>query len=258
MFNRPKIEIKTPEQIIKMHRAGRVVGKALAAVATAAQPGVTSGELDEIARDVINSHNASPSFLGYHGFPAHICVSINHEVVHGIPDHNRKLHSGDLVSVDCGAVLEGWHGDAAITIEVGTVKPELKKLSSLTRQAMMAGIAAAQVGNRISDIGYAIESIAKSQNELNIGIVQEYVGHGIGSEMHMAPSVPNYGQPGNGVKLIEGMAIAIEPMFILGSQKVHVLDDEWTVVSSEGSIASHWENTIVITKSGPEITTLRE
>jgi Methionine aminopeptidase len=123
---------------------------------------------------------------------------------------------------------------------------------------MMAGIAAAQVGNRISDIGYAIESIAKSQNELNIGIVQEYVGHGIGSEMHMAPSVPNYGQPGNGVKLIEGMAIAIEPMFILGSQKVHVLDDEWTVVSSEGSIASHWENTIVITKSGPEITTLRE
>jgi methionyl aminopeptidase len=258
MFNRPKIEIKTAEQISKMHRAGRVVGKALAAVESAAQPGVTSGELDEIARDIILSNNAAPSFLGYHGFPAHICVSINHEVVHGIPDRTRVLQQGDLVSVDCGAIIEGWHGDAAITIEVGVVRPELKKLSSLTHQAMMAGIAAAQVGNRISDIGHAIENVAKSQTELDIGIVQEYVGHGIGSEMHMAPSVPNYGQPGNGVKLAEGMAIAIEPMFILGSPKVHVLDDEWTVVSSEGAIASHWENTIVITKSGPEITTLRE
>lgn len=258
MFNRPKIEIKNPEQISKMHRAGRVVGKALAAVEAAAQPGVSSGELDDIAKDVIFSNNATPSFLGYHGFPAHICVSINHEVVHGIPARDRILQQGDLASVDCGAIVEGWHGDAAITIEIGTVKPELKKLSALTHQALMAGIAAAQVGNRISDIGQAIENVARSQTELDIGIVQEYVGHGIGSQMHMAPSVPNYGPPGNGVKLVEGMAIAIEPMFILGSPKVHILEDEWTVVSSEGAIASHWENTIVITKSGPEITTVRE
>ena len=196
--------------------------------------------------------------MGYHGFPAHICVSINDEVVHGIPARDRILQQGDLVSVDCGAIVEGWHGDAAITIEIGAVKPELKKLSALTHQALMAGIAAAQVGNRISDIGQAIENVASSQTELDIGIVQEYVGHGIGSQMHMAPSVPNYGPPGNGVKLVEGMAIAIEPMFILGSPKVHILEDEWTVVSSEGAIASHWENTIVITKSGPEITTVRE
>lgn len=254
MFRRPKIEIKTPAQISKMHEAGRVVAKALQAIKNAAQPGVTSAELDEIAREIILSNNATPSFLGYHGFPAHICVSINEEVVHGIPSGERKLKSGDLVSVDCGAIFDGWHGDAAITIEIGEVDPKLKSLSEITHQAMLAGIEAAQVGNQISDISHAIENVAKLSN-LEIGIVQEYVGHGIGSEMHMAPSVPNYGPPGQGVKLVEGMAIAIEPMFILGSNKVHVLDDEWTVVSSEGAIASHWENTIVITKSGPEITT---
>lgn len=254
MFRRPKIEIKTPEQIKKMHAAGGVVAKALSEIKKAAQPGVSSGELDEIAKEIIFSSNALPSFLGYHGFPAHICVSINEEVVHGIPSKTRILQAGDLISVDCGAIVEGWHGDAAITIEVGEVKPELKTLSEITHRAMLAGVEAAQVGNQISDIGHAIESVAKAAN-LNIGIVQEYVGHGIGSEMHMAPSVPNYGPPGQGVKLVEGMAIAIEPMFILGSSQVHVLDDEWTVVSSEGAIASHWENTVVITKSGPEITT---
>jgi methionyl aminopeptidase len=254
MFRRPKVEIKTPEQIKKMHTAGGVVAKALAQIKKAAQPGVTSAELDEIAREVILSSNASPSFLGYHGFPGHICVSINDEVVHGIPSSTRKLQAGDLVSVDCGAIFDGWHGDAAITIEIGEVSEELKSLSEITHRAMMAGIEAARVGNQISDIGHAIENVAKASN-LNIGIVQEYVGHGIGSQMHMAPSVPNYGPPGHGVKLVEGMAIAIEPMFILGSSQVHVLEDEWTVVSSEGSIASHLENTVVITKSGPEITT---
>jgi len=254
MFKRPKIEIKTPDEIKKMHEAGLVVARALQAIKQAAKPGVTSAELDQIAREVIFSHNATPSFLGYHGFPAHICVSINHEVVHGIPSDERKLQPGDLVSVDCGAIVDGWHGDAAITLEIGDVKPELKMLSEITHQAMLAGIEAAQVGNKVSDIGHAIENVAKASN-LNIGIVREYVGHGIGSQMHMAPSVPNYGPPGQGVKLVEGMAIAIEPMFILGSEQVHVLEDEWTVVSSEGAIASHWENTIVITKSGPEITT---
>ncbi|MGA0883528.1 MAG: type I methionyl aminopeptidase, partial [Candidatus Nanopelagicales bacterium] len=246
MFRRPKVEIKTPVQIKKMHTAGGVVAKALAQIKKAAQPGVTSAELDEIAREVILSSNATPSFLGYHGFPGHICVSINDEVVHGIPSSTRKLQAGDLVSVDCGAIFDGWHGDAAITIEIGEVSEELKSLSEITHRAMMAGIEAAQVGNQISDIGHAIENVAKASN-LNIGIVQEYVGHGIGSQMHMAPSVPNYGPPGQGIKLIEGMAIAIEPMFILGSSQVHVLEDEWTVVSSEGSIASHWENTVVIT-----------
>lgn len=254
MFRRPKIEIKTPEQIKKMQSAGSVVAKALNQIKKAAQPGVTSAELDEIAREVILSSNATPSFLGYQGFPGHICVSINEEVVHGIPSDMRKLQAGDLVSVDCGAIFDGWHGDAAITIEIGEVSEDLKTLSEITHRAMMAGIEAAQVGNQISDIGHAIENVAKA-SKLNIGIVQEYVGHGIGSQMHMAPSVPNYGPPGQGVKLVEGMALAIEPMFILGSSQVHVLDDEWTVVSSEGSIASHWENTVAITKSGPEITT---
>lgn len=254
MFGKPKIEIKTPEQINKMHQAGQVVAKALKEIEKAAQPGITSGELDEIAKEVILSSNATPSFLGYHGFPAHICVSINHEVVHGIPSKERILNKGDLISVDCGAIIDGWHGDAAITIEVGDVAPELKELSQITKAAMQAGISAAQVGNKISDIGHAIENVAKNSG-LNLGIVREYVGHGIGSQMHMAPSVPNYGPPGQGIKLVEGMAIAIEPMFILGSEQVHVLEDEWTVVSSEGAIASHWENTIVITKSGPEITT---
>ncbi len=257
MFNRPKIEIKSPAQIEKMHRAGRVVAKALAEVRKAAQPGVSSAQLDDIAKEVILTSKAQPSFLGYHGFPAHICVSINEEVVHGIPNSARILQAGDLISVDCGAIIDGWHGDAAITIEVGAVKPELKTLSEITHRALLAGIAAAQVGNQISDIGHAIENVAKASN-LEIGIVQEYVGHGIGSQMHMSPSVPNYGPPGQGLKLVAGMAIAIEPMFILGSPKVHVLDDEWTVVSSDGGIASHWENTIIITKSGPEITTVSE
>jgi len=258
MFKRPKIEIKTAAQIEKMRLAGQVVASALSAVESAAKPGVTSGELDDIARDVILSKNAQPSFLGYHGFPGHICVSINEEVVHGIPSKERILKAGDLISVDCGAIVDGWHGDAAITIEIGEVKPEYKKLSQITHDAMMAGIEAAQVGNRISDIGHAIESFAKSHQDFELGIVEEYVGHGIGSQMHMPPSVPNYGKPGTGVELVEGMAIAIEPMFILGSSKVHVLEDQWTVVSSEGAVASHWENTIIITKSGPQITTIRE
>jgi methionyl aminopeptidase len=184
-----------------------------------------------------------------------ICVSINEEVVHGIPNEKRIINDGDLVSVDCGAIIDGWHGDAAITIGVGNVKPEHQKLSDITKESLQIGINAALPGKHIGDIGFAIEKFVRTHHDLKIGILEDYVGHGIGTEMHMAPSVPNYGKAGSGPELVVGMAIAIEPMLVLGSNKVHVLEDEWTVVSSEGSFASHWENTIAITENGPEILT---
>jgi methionyl aminopeptidase len=184
-----------------------------------------------------------------------ICVSVNEEVVHGIPNENRVINDGDLVSVDCGAIIDGWHGDAAITIGVGNVKPEHQKLSDITKESLQIGINAALPGKHVGDIGFAIEKFVNTHHDLKIGILEDYVGHGIGTEMHMAPSVPNYGKAGSGPELVVGMAIAIEPMLVLGSNKVHVLEDEWTVVSSEGSFASHWENTIAITENGPEILT---
>ncbi len=255
MFNKSQIQLKTPEQFAIMRKAGRVVALCLAEINSAIKPGMTTLELDSIARKVMEKEGAEPSFLGYHGYPAVICVSINEEVVHGIPDEKRFINDGDLVSVDCGAIIDGWHGDAAITIGVGNVKAEHQKLSDITKEALQIGINAALPGKHIGDIGFAIEKFVKSHQDLQIGILEDYVGHGIGTEMHMAPSVPNYGKAGSGPELQVGMAIAIEPMLVLGNYKVHLLEDEWTVVSSEGSFASHWENTIAITANGPEILT---
>lgn len=255
MFNKSQIQLKTPEQFAIMRKAGRVVALCLAEINSAIKPGMTTFELDSIARKVMEKEGAEPSFLGYHGYPAVICVSINEEVVHGIPDEKRFINDGDLVSVDCGAIIDGWHGDAAITIGVGNVKAEHQKLSDITKEALQIGINAVLPGKHIGDIGFAIEKFVRSHQGLQIGILEDYVGHGIGTEMHMAPSVPNYGKAGSGPELQVGMAIAIEPMLVLGNNKVHVLEDEWTVVSSEGSFASHWENTIAITANGPEILT---
>ena len=255
MFNKSQIQLKTPEQFATMRKAGRVVALCLAEINSAIKPGMTTLELDLIAREVMAKEGAKPSFLGYHGYPAVICVSINEEVVHGIPDEKRFINDGDLVSVDCGAIIDGWHGDAALTIGVGNVKAEHQKLSDITKEALQVGINAALPGKHIGDIGFAIEKFVRSHQGLQIGILEDYVGHGIGTEMHMSPSVPNYGKAGSGPELQVGMAIAIEPMLVLGSNKVHVLEDEWTVVSSDGSFASHWENTIAITADGPEILT---
>ena len=255
MFNKSQIQLKTPEQFAIMRKAGRVVALCLAEINSAIKPGMTTLELDLIAREVMAKEGAKPSFLGYHGYPAVICVSINEEVVHGIPDEKRFINDGDLVSVDCGAIIDGWHGDAALTIGVGNVKAEHQKLSNITKEALQVGINAALPGKHIGDIGFAIEKFVRSHQDLQIGILEDYVGHGIGTEMHMPPSVPNYGKAGSGPELQVGMAIAIEPMLVLGSNKVHVLEDEWTVVSSDGSFASHWENTIAITANGPEILT---
>jgi methionyl aminopeptidase len=255
MFNKNEIQLKSKEEFAIMRKAGRVVALCLEEIKNQIKPGMSTKDLDKIAYSIMEKENAKPSFLGYHGYPAVICVSVNEEVVHGIPREDKIIQDGDLVSVDCGAIIDGWHGDAAITIGVGNVKPEHKKLSEITEKALQVGINAAIAGKRIGDIGFAIEKFVKTFSDLKIGILEDYVGHGIGTQMHMPPSVPNYGKAGTGPEIKVGMALAIEPMLVLGSNKVHVLEDEWTVVSSFGNFASHWENTIAITENGPEILT---
>ncbi len=255
MFNKNEIQLKTKEEFAIMRNAGRVVALCLEEIKNQIKPGMSTKDLDKIAYSIMEKENAKPSFLGYHGYPAVICVSVNEEVVHGIPREDKIIQDGDLVSVDCGAIIDGWHGDAAITIGVGNVKQEHKKLSEITEKALQIGIDAAIAGKRIGDIGFAIEKFVKTFSDLKIGILEDYVGHGIGTQMHMPPSVPNYGKAGTGPEIKVGMALAIEPMLVLGSNKVHVLEDEWTVVSSYGNFASHWENTIAITENGPEILT---
>ncbi|MFZ9213256.1 MAG: type I methionyl aminopeptidase [Candidatus Nanopelagicales bacterium] len=255
MFNKNEIQLKSKEEFAIMRKAGRVVALCLEEIKNQIKPGMSTKDLDKIAYSIMEKENAKPSFLGYHGYPAVICVSVNEEVVHGIPREDKIIQDGDLVSVDCGAIIDGWHGDAAVTIGVGNVKPEHKKLSEITEKALQVGINAAIAGKRIGDIGFAIEKFVKTFSDLKIGILEDYVGHGIGTQMHMPPSVPNYGKAGTGPEIKVGMALAIEPMLVLGSNKVHVLEDEWTVVSSYGNFASHWENTIAITENGPEILT---
>jgi methionyl aminopeptidase len=253
MFRRKSsIEIKSPDQLAVMREAGRVVAVTLQAVAAAARPGVTTAELNDIAADSIRDHGATPSFLGYHGFPAVICTSLNREVVHGIPGP-AVLVDGDLLSIDCGAIVDGWHGDAAVSVPVGVVSPEVAALSAATEASMWAGLAAARVGAHLSDIGHAVESVILAAGPY--GIVEEYVGHGIGSSMHMHPPVPNYGRPGMGPVLRPGMALAIEPMATLGSPDVGVLEDEWTVVTMDGLWAAHWEHTVAVTDDGPWVLT---
>ncbi len=251
--SRDLIEIKSVDQVDMMRAAGLVVARSLQRIAEITGPGVSTAELDECAAQSIRDEGATPSFLGYHGFPAHICVSVNEEVVHGIPGA-RRIEEGDVVSIDCGAIVDGWHGDAALTILVGDVSPELRELSRVTEESLWAGLRAARPGNRLSDIGHAVESVVRAHGD-QYGIVEEYVGHGIGSSMHMEPPVPNYGRPGKGPRLVPGMALAVEPMVILGDPTVEVLDDEWTVVASDGSHACHWEHTVAITDDGPWVLT---
>lgn len=243
------VEIKSPEQIALMRRAGLLVGETLELLRSAVRPGITTGELDALAEDNIRSGGGVPSFKGYSHppFPATICASVNDEVVHGIPG-GRTLQSGDIVSIDCGAIVEGWHGDAAITVTAGDVDPEVARLLAVTEESLWQGIAAARLGGRVSDIGHAVETYVRAQGDY--GILEDYTGHGIGSEMHMPPNVPNVGRPGRGPKLVTGMALAVEPMVTLGSKDTVLHEDEWTVSTDDGSWAAHFEHTFTLTPMG--------
>ena len=258
MFRRKSgIEIKSADQLAVMRQAGLVVARTLDAISTAAIPGVTTRQLDEIARDILSDHGATSSFLGYkaHGavpYPGVICASINNEVVHGIPG-DRVLQDGDLLSVDFGAIVDGWNGDAAVSILVGNVTPEVAELSRVTEASLWAGLAAAKVDGRLTDISHAVETVVNEAGPF--GIVEEYGGHGIGSRMHMEPHILNYGSPGRGPVLRSGMALAIEPMVTLGSPEVGVLSDAWTVVTMDGGCAAHWEHTVAVTDDGPWVLT---
>ncbi len=246
------IELKSPEQIALMRAAGLVVGQTLALLRDAVAPGVSTRELDALAEASIRDAGAVPSFKGYHGFPASICASVNDEIVHGIPG-DRRLVEGDVISIDCGAILAGWHGDSAITVAVGGVDPEVLELIDVCEEAMWRGIAAARLGGRLTDISHAIEASIRSRGPY--GIVEEYVGHGIGTEMHQDPQVPNYGRAGRGPKLALGMALAVEPMVNLGSRRTVLMDDGWTVKTADGSSSAHFEHTFALTPEGAWVLT---
>ena len=249
------LEIKTPEQIDLMRKAGLLVGVTLELLRGAAKPGVTTGELNAIAEDNIRKHGGVPSFLGYGHppFPGTICASVNDEVVHGIPG-SRELFDGDVISIDCGAIVDGWHGDAAITVAIGEVPPAVTELMRVTEEALWAGIAAARLSGRVGDISRAVETTVRSQGDF--GILEDYVGHGIGTQMHMPPNVPNVVRRGErGPKLVTGLALAVEPMVTLGTQDTDVLDDDWTVVTADGSLAAHFEHTFTLTPDGAWVLT---
>ena len=235
-----------------MRRAGRVVAEMHEVCVLAAKPGATTGDLDAAAREVLERRGARSNFLNYHGFPAVACISPNEVIVHGIPG-DRVLADGDIVSIDCGAIIEGWHGDAAITIAVGNVDAESQRLLDTTKASLDAAIAVTTPGGRLGDIGAAVEGVARAAG---YSVVKEYVGHGIGTAMHEDPEVPNYGTAGRGLKLREGMVVAIEPMVCAGKATTRLLDDGWTVVTADGSRAADFEHTIAITEHGPEVLTL--
>jgi methionyl aminopeptidase len=253
------VPVRSAAELDAMAAAGALVAKALKAVHAAAAPGVSTLDLDAVAESVIRDGGGTPSFLGYHGFPASICSSVNDRVVHGIPARDEVLAAGDLVSIDCGAILDGWHGDSAFTFGVGELIPADEALSEATRLSMEAGIAAMVPGNRLTDISHAIETgthAAEDSHGRRYGIVAGYGGHGIGREMHMDPFLPNEGAPGRGPYLEPGSVLAIEPMLTLGTTNTKVLSDDWTVVTTDGSRAAHWEHTVAVTEDGPRILTL--
>ncbi|MBB3049138.1 methionyl aminopeptidase [Prauserella isguenensis] len=255
------IEAKSRGELEAMRAAGLVVSRTLAAVTDAARPGVSTLELDALAEQLIRDADAVPSFKGYHGFPGSICASVNDQIVHGIPSSELVLTSGDLLSVDCGAILEGWHGDSAVTISVGEVSEPDRKLSAATKSAMQAGIDAARPGARLTDISHAVEMEALSkilEDGIEYGMIEEYGGHGIGREMHMEPFLPNVGKPGRGPELQPGVTLAIEPMLTGGSGGTVELDDGWTVITDDGSRAAHWEHTVAVTEDGPWVLTAPE
>jgi methionyl aminopeptidase len=254
MFRERGIEIKTPAQIERMRAAGLVVGRTLQLLAEAVRPGVTTAELDALAEDSIRSSGAVPSFKGYAEppFPASICASVNDEIVHGIPGP-RRLEEGDIISIDCGAIVDGWHGDAATTVAVGEISPQAADLMRVTEESLWRGIAAARLGGRLTDISHAVEVAVRSAGDF--GIVRDYTGHGIGSQMHQPPAVPNHGRPGRGPKLVTGLALAVEPMVTVGEQDNVVLDDDWTVATRDGSLSAHFEHTFTLTERGTWVLT---
>ncbi|HEV8251772.1 MAG TPA: type I methionyl aminopeptidase [Candidatus Limnocylindria bacterium] len=252
------VTLKRPEEVARMRHAGTILADVLSALEGELRPGVSTAELDAIAERMIRGAGAIPSFLGYGGsrgtipFPGSICVSINDEVVHGIPSGRRRIEDGDVVGLDIGCIWQGWHADTARTFAIGALPERLTRLIDATRRGMDAGIAAAVPGNRLGDIGAAVEGVAR---EHGYGVVRHLVGHGIGTAMHEDPQVPNYGRPGTGMRIEAGMCFAIEPMFNLGGDDVALLDDGWTVVTADGSISAHFEDTIAVTPSGPEVLT---
>lgn len=252
---RDRIELKSVEQIRLMREAGLVVARGLERMRAAVAPGVTTLDLDSIARDVLAGAGAAPSFLnyGYPPYPAVICASVNDEIVHGIPSTSRVLHEGDLISIDFGAIVDGWHGDAAITVPVGTVSAEAGELSAACEKSLWDGLVAARPGGRLSDISHAVESSVRASGEY--GIVTGYGGHGIGTQMHMDPHIQNHGRPGHGPHLVAGMVLAVEPMITLGDPATRELDDDWTVSTADGSLSAHWEHTVAILDDGPWVLT---
>jgi methionyl aminopeptidase len=243
---------RNPDELKKMRKAGRVVAEMHAATRAAAKPGVITLELDKVARDVLGKRGARSNFLNYHGFPAVICTSPNAMIVHGIPGPYR-LEEGDILSIDCGAIVDGYHGDAAFTMAIGEVDAEAEKLIRVTEESLEAGIAQMVDGNRLSDIGHAVQTVAEGAG---FSVVREYVGHAIGTAMHEEPQVPNYGAPGKGIKLRAGMVFAVEPMINAGKPGTRLLDDGWSVVTADGSLSAHFEHTIAITDHGPEVFTV--
>ena len=248
------ITLKTPAETAKMREAGVIVAEVLAACRGAIRPGVTTGELDKIAADILKKRGATSNFLGYYGYPATICTSVNEEIVHGIPG-KRKLKDGDIVGIDAGAIVDGWHADSAITVPVGKVSPEAEKLIAVTQEALRKGIAAAKVGSRIGDIGATVQRWVESQG---YSVVRNYVGHGIGRAMHEEPQVPNYGLEDRGLQIKEGLCLAIEPMVNIGGPETRTLADRWTVVTADGSLSAHFEHSLWCTAKGPIVLTLPE
>ena len=248
------ITVKSPKEIELMRVAGKITAEARTVGRQLVAPGITTQEMNKEIFKFIKSQGAKPSFLGYGGFPGSACISVNDEVIHGIPG-KRLIREGDIVSIDVGALKNGWQGDCCGTYGAGQISDEAKKLIEVTRQSFFEGIKYAKAGNRISDISHAIQEYVES---FGYSLVREYVGHGIGREMHEAPEVPNYGAPGHGARLVKGMTIAVEPMVIVGDKEVRVLDNNWTVVTVDGSLSAHYENTIAITDGEPEILTMAE
>jgi len=249
------IILKSPPEIDRMRRAGRIVAGTIEAVLAAVRPGVTTADLDAVAEECIHDRGATPSFKGYRGFPASICASLNDEVVHGIPSPGRVLREGDILSLDFGAIWEGFHADSAVTVFVGEPpSAEAEKLVRVTEEALEAAIAQIRPGGRLSDISHAVEQVVEGAG---FSVVREYVGHGIGRSLHEDPQIPNYGPPGRGPELRPGLVIAVEPMVNMGDWPTRVLADDWTVVTADGSLAAHFEHTIAVTEDGHEVLTAR-